>query len=257
MPPRSGLITIGERSFTLRVPGVGASSSAFSHAVATSMLKRHVVGSVGLRASDQAGCLVVGRIVPMGVDGGRARLQPDGRRALRVPDGLPDSPHARNAGVEDLVPVLLRVAAVHGAAGEVDHDVRPVDLPRPVSLLPGSQRTTRQGAAFGWRPRTTTSWPSPWNARASKVPTWPVPPGITIFIASAPLRRVHLNAFKRSVRPGTRACQEILNEFKFVARCALPGGVGSWRLKILPTFFGSSARIATRFPTLYGVEGHQ
>src|SRR5829696_9716599 len=55
-----------------------------------------------------------------------------GRFASRM--GLPDSAHARNAGVEDLVPVLFRVAAVHGAAREVDHDVRPVDRPGPISL---------------------------------------------------------------------------------------------------------------------------
>ncbi len=38
---------IADRSFTLRVPLAGASSSAFSHAVATSMLKRQVSGAPG------------------------------------------------------------------------------------------------------------------------------------------------------------------------------------------------------------------
>ena len=45
MPPASGLITIADRIMTFRVRGVTASSSAFSHAVATSMLKRHVSGA--------------------------------------------------------------------------------------------------------------------------------------------------------------------------------------------------------------------
>ncbi len=46
-PPRSGLITIAVRSFTFRVPGTTDSSAARSHAVATSMLKRHVSGTFG------------------------------------------------------------------------------------------------------------------------------------------------------------------------------------------------------------------
>jgi hypothetical protein len=47
MPPRSGLITIAERSATLRVRGVGASASAASHALAMSMLVRQYAGASG------------------------------------------------------------------------------------------------------------------------------------------------------------------------------------------------------------------
>ena len=47
-PPRSGLITIAERSSTFRVPGVdGLARAAASHAFATSMLKRQVSGASG------------------------------------------------------------------------------------------------------------------------------------------------------------------------------------------------------------------
>ena len=47
MPPRSGLIVIAERSAIFRVRGVAASSSARSHARATSMLNRQLSGADG------------------------------------------------------------------------------------------------------------------------------------------------------------------------------------------------------------------
>jgi hypothetical protein len=40
-------MVIADRSFTFLVPRVGASSNAFSHAVATSILNRHVSGASG------------------------------------------------------------------------------------------------------------------------------------------------------------------------------------------------------------------
>src|SRR5437870_1862779 len=49
--------------------------------------------------------------------------------------------------------------------------------------LRASQGRTRHGAWIGRRLRTTTSSPRAWKARARMVPTWPVPPGITIFMA--------------------------------------------------------------------------
>jgi hypothetical protein len=47
MPPASPLIVIADRSATLRVFGVRASSSAPSHARATSMLKFQALGALG------------------------------------------------------------------------------------------------------------------------------------------------------------------------------------------------------------------
>src|ERR1700722_4004444 len=68
------------------------------------------------------------------------------------------------------------------------------------SVLP-SHPATCQGSTRGRRLRTTTSWPSAWNARARTVPTCPDPPGMTIFIASS-------NSFDEPVsefRPGRKA----------------------------------------------------
>jgi hypothetical protein len=45
--------------------------------------------------------------------------------------------------------------------------------------------TVRHGAGSGARESTTTSCPPPWKARATRVPTCPEPPGITIFIGAS------------------------------------------------------------------------
>src|SRR5206468_12833113 len=55
-----------------------------------------------------------------------------------------------------------------------------------------SHCTTRHGARRGFRLRTITSWASACRARARTLPTWPEPPGITIFILSFPASETYI-----------------------------------------------------------------
>ena len=131
-PPRSGLIVIAERSATLRVRGVDASSSARSHAVATSMLNRHVSGASG-SAPPIVPCSSLRRPERVGVDRRRAGLDPDAPAAAR-PARWPRRRRASSGPASpDRGAVGRRVAAVHAAAGQVDHDVGAVELGRPRS----------------------------------------------------------------------------------------------------------------------------
>ena len=134
------------------------------------------------RAAQDTCRLVVRRVEAMGVDRSSARLQPNpGRRAASAMA----CPTARVELIRESL-ITRRFLAVY----------RQLTL-RPAKLITASDpsisaaqslrvsashRTTRQ-AAFPWpRLSTTTSWPSATKARASRIPTCPVPPGITIFM---------------------------------------------------------------------------
>src|SRR5262245_6528688 len=69
----------------------------------------------------------------MGVDGGGARLQPDPWRTDGPGDGLSDGACRIDPRLLDEAPILRVVPAVNTPPGEVDDDVRAVDLCSPIA----------------------------------------------------------------------------------------------------------------------------
>ena len=189
MPPRSGLIVIAERSATLRVRRRAASSQrALPRA-------RHVDAEAPRRRARPArrrrGCPIARRWPRRS---GARRSSPCSPAATRAADARARAMASPTTRVERTRDSRIsrrfaaRVAAVDAAPGEVDHDVGAVELPRPrARRCRRPTPTSRHGRrARGRRLSTTTSCPSRWNARASTVPTWPDPPGITIFMTRPP-----------------------------------------------------------------------
>src|SRR5437762_10171944 len=118
----------------------------------------------------------------MRVDRRGARLQPHARWTMGFRNRLSDDARRQHAGIENLASIRGGVPAVDAATREVDHGIAPVDLPPQFRSVAPSHNTTRHGRICRRRLRTTTSWPSCTNARASTVPPWPDPPGMTIFM---------------------------------------------------------------------------
>src|SRR5262249_30448741 len=90
-----------------------------------------------LQATDDARGLVIGRVVAVSVDRRGAHLQPDTRWPRRRRDGIADDARAAHTRVLDHATILGRVAAVDAAPGEIDDDVRAVEIPRPGAEVPG------------------------------------------------------------------------------------------------------------------------
>ena len=130
--------------------GVAASRCARSHALAMSTLKRPVAGDAGLVPPMTPVASSFGGVEAVRVDGGRAHLQPRPRR-LRARDRLAHDAGRVDARAHHLGEVLLRVAAVDAATGEVDHGVAPSSpLRRPRakrSPVPSRSPTTPSGVA--------------------------------------------------------------------------------------------------------------
>ena len=85
----------------------------------------------GLRAAEDAGELVVWGVEAVGVDGGRAGLEPQPRGICRLGDRPPDDSCGVDAGIEDGAAVRRRVAAVHIPPRQVDDNAGAIQCPRP------------------------------------------------------------------------------------------------------------------------------
>jgi hypothetical protein len=130
-----------------------------------------------LVAAEPAAALVVGRVVGVRVDRRGAGLEPEAGRALRLGDRAAEDARRLHARVGDLAPVGLGVAAVDAAPARLTTTSAPSISANHGPAVRPSQRTPRAA-----RLRITTWAPSRSNARASTVPTWPLPPAMTTFI---------------------------------------------------------------------------
>ena len=91
-------------------------------------------------AAEQARALVVRGVIPMRVDGRRARLQPHARRAGCARDRFSDHPRRLHARLQNLASIGGRVAAIDAPTGQVDDDVGAVDLMQPAPGRPAIPR---------------------------------------------------------------------------------------------------------------------
>ena len=69
----------------------------------------------------------------MGVDGSRARLQPNPRGFRRLSNGFADHPGGVDPRVENLAPIFGGITTIHTAPGEIHDDIGTVDFTRPIA----------------------------------------------------------------------------------------------------------------------------
>jgi hypothetical protein len=93
-----------------------------------------VARDAGFGSAGDTGLLVVGCVEAVGVDRGRAHLQPDAGRAGGCGDRLAHDPGGAHARVHHGLQIVGGVAAADAAAGQVHHRVAAVDR-----LGPGAQ----------------------------------------------------------------------------------------------------------------------
>jgi hypothetical protein len=132
-PPSSGLMITAERESDLARRGDDS-------LIERGLPRAHDIDAetprlrcVGFGSTDDAGGLIVRRVVPVRVDRRRARLEPDAWWFLAASDRGAHRAGGLHSRIHDLGAVRGGVAAVDAAAGHVDHDVGAVDLVRPLT----------------------------------------------------------------------------------------------------------------------------
>jgi hypothetical protein len=147
------------------------------------------VGDVCFGPAKDAGTFIIGGVVPMGINGRCARLQPGAWRASALANGSADCSCRFDPRIEDRGTVATGVSTVDAAPRHIDHDTGPSISAAHAPTVSPSQEITFHAAGSGRRLRTTTSCPSPRNARARIVPTCPDPPGMTTLMSQVSDRR--------------------------------------------------------------------
>ena len=79
--------------------------------------------------------LIVRRVIPMGIYGGSTCLQPHARRSYRMSECVTDHTSRKNSRLLDRSSILGVVTTIDAATGEIDHNIRAIDLVLPFAEM--------------------------------------------------------------------------------------------------------------------------